>query len=115
MNTKTNRKTGRRSRLLSYLFPSALAVFATSLYAQDSGDAEVIELSPFSVNSQDQDGYLTKSTTAGTRLRTNVKDLGAQIDIFSKDFLEDIGASDLDIVYDLRFLGDCIFGYLVRP
>ncbi|MCG8528219.1 MAG: hypothetical protein MI748_17695 [Opitutales bacterium] len=75
---------------------AALCAFChTFLNAQDDdlGD-DVYELSPFVVDSSDTDGYLTKSTTAGTRLRTDVKDLGAQIDIFSQDFLDDIAASD---------------------
>ncbi len=75
------------SAVLSLLFSPAL------VNGQDD-EEEVFELSPFTVDAGASDGYLTKSTTAGTRLRTNVKDLGAQIDIFSKEFLDDIAASD---------------------
>ena len=78
--------------------PLAALVFAAGVFAQDTADApaddEVIELSPFRVDADDQNGYLTRSTTSGNRLRTDLKDLGAQIDVFSKEFLDDIGATD---------------------
>ncbi len=55
---------------------------------------KVIELSPFVVNSSKDTGYQATATLAGTRLNTPVKDLGASISIYTKDFLDDIGATN---------------------
>ncbi|MDP3069964.1 MAG: TonB-dependent receptor plug domain-containing protein [Opitutaceae bacterium] len=55
---------------------------------------KAIELSPFVVNSTKDTGYQATSTLAGTRLNTPVKDLGASISIYTKDFLNDIGATN---------------------
>ena len=80
---------------VAVLAATAFTLSATAQSSSNAADAEeVIELSPFQVNALDSDGYMTKSTTSGNRLRTDLKDLGAQIDVFSKDFLEDIAASD---------------------
>ena len=53
---------------------------------------EAVVLSPFTVNAERDTGYQATSTLAGTRLNTPVKDLGAAISIYTKDFLDDIGA-----------------------
>ncbi len=85
-------KTGRIALTWAAL---SLLLSSSPVIGQDD-EEEVFELSPFTVDAADQDGYLAKSTTAGTRLRTNVKDLGAQIDVFSEEFLDDIAASSPD-------------------
>ena len=73
---------------------AALSIGPLAIIGWGQDEDETFELSPFTVSADDSDGYMTKSTTAGTRLRTNVKDLGAQIDVFSKEFMDDIAASD---------------------
>jgi hypothetical protein len=54
---------------------------------------EALVLSPFTVQSDRDTGYQATSTLAGTRLNTPLKDLGASLSIYTKDFLEDIGAT----------------------
>ena len=54
---------------------------------------KAVELSPFVVNSSKDTGYQATSTLAGTRLNTSVKDIGSSISIYTKDFLNDIGAT----------------------
>ena len=54
---------------------------------------KIIVLSPFVVNASQDTGYQATSTLAGTRLNTPVKDLGASISIYTKDFINDIGAT----------------------
>src|SRR5688572_6524738 len=56
-----------------------------------SEPAEV--LSPFGVQSSRDTGYQATSTLAGTRINTPVKDLAASISIYTKDFIEDLGAT----------------------
>jgi outer membrane receptor protein involved in Fe transport len=55
--------------------------------------SDTVQLSPFVVNSSKDTGYQAMSTMAGTRLDTPLKDVGASISIYTKDFLEDIGAA----------------------
>ena len=55
---------------------------------------EKIEMSPFVVDSTKDTGYAATSTLAGTRLDTSLKELGASISIYTKTFLEDIGATN---------------------
>ncbi|MDP3070152.1 MAG: TonB-dependent receptor plug domain-containing protein, partial [Opitutaceae bacterium] len=54
---------------------------------------ELIELSPFVVSSNKDTGYQATSTLAGTRLNTPVKELAASISIYTKDLIEDLGAT----------------------
>src|SRR5262245_23249144 len=82
-------------RLAVSLF--ALIAGSVPLSAQSTASAPkepVVELSPFVVNSTRDTGYQASTTMAGTRLDTPVKDLGAAISIYTKDFLEDIGATN---------------------
>lgn len=55
---------------------------------------EVYALSPFIVSSEKDTGYQASSTLAGSRLNTPVKDLGASISIYTKDLMNDIGATN---------------------
>jgi len=78
-----------------------LATSAVSLWGQQAPVAppvagEVVELSPFVVQAADEQGYIVKSTTAGSRVRTDVRDIGAQIDIMSAAFLADMAADRLE-------------------
>jgi outer membrane receptor protein involved in Fe transport len=62
---------------------------------QAAGDEDaVLQLSPFTVNAERDNGYQATQTLAGTRLNTPLKDLGASISIYTKTFLDDIGATD---------------------
>ncbi len=93
-------------RTLLSLPPLAAAtagVWAQQRTAADAPAAETptVELSPFVVNSERDTGYAAATTLAGTRLNTPVKDIGASLSIYTKDFLTDLGvtsASDL-LVY----------------
>ncbi|EDY84166.1 TonB-dependent receptor plug domain protein [Verrucomicrobiia bacterium DG1235] len=66
------------------------------IHAQDSSDEEeeVFELSPFVVDGSDDQGYRATSTLAGTRIRTDLKDVGSSISVYTEEFLKDIGATD---------------------
>ncbi len=69
-----------------------------SVAAASSDDAapkdDVIELSPFVVSATDgADTYQVKDTLAGTRVRTDLHDLGSAISVVSKKFMSDIGAT----------------------
>lgn len=58
--------------------------------------SEVIELSPFTVSAEaSQDGYLAKQTLAATRTKSDLKDVGASIDVLTEAFMNDTGVLDI--------------------
>ncbi len=57
-------------------------------------DDQVTKLSPFEVTAAKDNGYAATDTLAGTRIRTDLKDVGASISVLTKQFLDDIGATD---------------------
>ncbi len=52
-----------------------------------------VELSPFEVSSTRDTGYQATDTLAGTRIRTNLADVGSSIQVITKQFLLDVGAT----------------------
>jgi outer membrane receptor for monomeric catechols len=61
-------------------------------------DDEVVELSPFEVTGDSDVGYQATSTLAGTRLRTDLRDIGSSISIVNEEFLTDTGSTNLEDV-----------------
>ena len=58
--------------------------------------ADAVQLSPFEVRPDEDSGYQAANTTAGSRLNSRLKDTPASISPFTKEFLSDIGATDLE-------------------
>jgi iron complex outermembrane recepter protein len=63
-------------------------------------DKEVIELSPFEVSTSSEVGYLATQTLSGTRLRAELGDVAASIDVLTEEFLRDVGATNLNDALD---------------
>jgi hypothetical protein len=59
-----------------------------------SGDSETVVLNPFEVTTAKDTGYQATETLAGTRIRTNLADVGSAIQVVTKEFLQDVGATD---------------------
>ena len=85
--------------------PVALLLLAGSSRAQaqavrsnddDSPDdtSDTVVLSPFEVTSDRDVGYQAVDTLAGTRIRTNLADVGSAISVVTKEFLQDLGATN---------------------
>jgi hypothetical protein len=56
---------------------------------------EVVRLSPFVVDaSADQGGYKASTTLAGTRVRSDLKDIASSISVVTQQFLQDTGAKN---------------------
>lgn len=68
---------------------------ATPPPAAPAGE-EVIELSPFVTTASSDKGYVATSSLAGSRVNTPLKDIAAQIDVMTPEFLADIAAISLD-------------------
>src|SRR5687768_3840696 len=72
---------------------SASAQAATPQPAEES-----ILLSPFTVEADSEKGYLATQTLSGTRLKTDLKDIGSSMTIFTEQLMDDLGANS---IYDL--------------
>lgn len=55
----------------------------------------VVELSPFTVSTEKDEGYLAGNTTSGSRLNSRLRDTPAVISAFTPEFLSDIAATSL--------------------
>ena len=55
---------------------------------------EVVVLSPFEVSTTQDTGYQATDTLAGTRIRTNLADVASAIQVITKDFMQDINATN---------------------
>jgi outer membrane receptor protein involved in Fe transport len=64
-------------------------------YAQDAED-EVFELSPFTIDASQDEGYYASQTMAGGRLSGSLKDSGAAIQVITKEFMDDLGANGIE-------------------
>ncbi len=71
----------------------AILPFSFAQLASDD-EEEIYELSPFTVDASDDQGYRATSTLAGTRLKTPLRDVGAAISVMTSEFFDDTGATD---------------------
>ncbi len=94
----TNLSHGGRGARVSVALASVLLSFP--LGAQDvppPPDREAaVTLSPFEVSSERDTGYVATNTLAGSRLNTSLFDTPASISVMTKDFLDDIGALNVN-------------------
>ena len=57
---------------------------------------EIIELSPFEVLSSSNEGYMATSSLAGSRLKTDLRDIASPITVVTPQFMRDTGATNLN-------------------
>jgi iron complex outermembrane receptor protein len=57
--------------------------------------AEVVELSPFEVNTSRDVGYVAENTLAGSRLNARLRDTAGSVAVLTKEFLDDLAITDL--------------------
>lgn len=58
-------------------------------------DPDVLTLSPFVVQSSNDEGYQATSTLAGSRIKTDLKDVAASVTVLTPELLDDLGAKDV--------------------
>jgi outer membrane receptor protein involved in Fe transport len=63
-----------------------------------ANEEEVFELNPFEVSTSNDMGYYASSSMAGTRINTSLRDVASSIQVVTEEFMEDIGATDLDSI-----------------
>ena len=66
----------------------------TTIASAEVAADEVVKLSPFVVETDTDKGYQSASTLAGTRLRTELRDVGAAISVVNAQFLADTGSTN---------------------
>ncbi len=113
------------TRLRRLLAGSLLASLAPGLLAQPTAPApatppapastaeqETVVLSEFRVDSTQDFGYLATNSAAGTRLNTPIKQLPMQLEVITRDFIEDIGAVDFKeaLLYSAGVVQDTVQG-----
>ncbi len=86
--------------LRTLLSAAASIATVTGLYAQQAADEaaateeDIVVLSPFEVSAETDRGYVATDSLAGTRIRTELKDIGSAVSVITKDLMNDIGATD---------------------
>ncbi|MEY2881025.1 MAG: hypothetical protein RLZZ15_3405, partial [Verrucomicrobiota bacterium] len=69
----------------------------TTAPTRATGSTEApVELSPFVISSSTEVGWVATETLAGSRLRTDFRDVPNQIETLTKDFMQDLGLTSLD-------------------
>lgn len=91
-------------RIFQIGVPASILALGLALSAQaqtaspERPDDDTIVLSPFVITSETERGYQAKETLAGMRIKTDLKDVGAAIDVLTEQFLDDVGAVDMNQV-----------------
>ena len=75
---------------------ASITAAAPIIHAQDDSEEEIFELSPFTVDASEDSGYVATTTLAGTRLKTNLRDVGAAVSVMTSEMFEDTGATDAE-------------------
>ena len=95
MNKKTLRPLVALLSVLSVgagLVRAQVAPDTSAAPAKKENQDDTIVLSPFIVSAEEDDGYLATATLAGSRVRTDLKDIASSITVITKQFMNDIGA-----------------------
>lgn len=60
---------------------------------------ETLELSPFTVTTTKDQGYYAANTLAGSRMNTNLADIGASISVITRQQMDDTASVDLNDIF----------------
>ncbi len=92
--------TGEARNFLTRLAAALALLAAPGTHAADAAaatekPAEAIRLSPFTVSTDKDTGYMAADTMTGGMLATNLLKTATDVTVLTRDFLDDIGASNL--------------------
>ncbi|HUG10307.1 MAG TPA: TonB-dependent receptor plug domain-containing protein, partial [Opitutaceae bacterium] len=76
----------------------------------DAGSEAPLVLSPFIVSAERDVGYQASNTLAGSRLNSALVDTPAAISVMTKQFLDDIGATDINDALEYSLNGGTDLG-----
>jgi len=101
MKNKPTPRHLRRAALLASLLASGAHLHAQETAAASAptvptadDDAEMVVLSPFEVTATQDGSYTADTTLAGNRLNTELRDVGSAVTVVTKEFLQDVSATD---------------------
>ena len=84
---------------LAWALPASLIAQTTAPASSTdpvkNSEEEVVVLSPFVVSTANDTGYRATNSISGTRLNTPIKDTPMPIEVITRQFLDDTGATDL--------------------
>jgi iron complex outermembrane receptor protein len=63
-------------------------------------DEEAIVLTPFTVDTTKDRGYQAENTLSGSRLNSSLADTPASVSVFTREFLQDVGLTELSELID---------------
>ncbi len=92
---KKNTDESRLVKWLAGITTALMAVTPATTVAQEE-DNDVLLLSPFVVESSEDVGYLANSTLAGTRIKSNLRDIGTSVQIVTQEFIGDTGVTNAE-------------------
>ena len=92
----SNRLPSLASEFVAVVFLVAASHAQTAVPAPKAESQPVVELSPFVISESSETGWIATETLAGSRLRTNFRDVPNQIETLTKDFMDDLGVSNID-------------------
>lgn len=84
----------RKFAAVSALVGASMPLAAQTAPQNPTPDEEIVILSPFEVTGTRDTGYQATETLAGTRIRTNLRDVASAISVLTEEFLKDVGATD---------------------
>ena len=96
-----------KTNIKTWLLAPSFLILTGGLFAQGAPSAtpsvppkteDLVVLSPFVVSSSGDVGYQSTSTLAGTRLKSDLRDIGSSISIINQEFLRDTGSTNLEDV-----------------
>ena len=93
---KTRRRSDPRFAVVLALLFAVKGLAQTDAPAADAKKEDPVEMSPFVVASSQDTGYQAMSTLAGTRLNTDLKDVGAAVSVYTSEFLSDINVTKIE-------------------
>jgi outer membrane receptor protein involved in Fe transport len=102
-NTKQQPLNMKRTHPLAFLtgwlalaLPGASAQSTGTQSVTEQQEDETVVLSPFVVSAEEDEGYSAQYTLAGTRIRTDIKDVGSSITIVTSKFLQDTNSTRVE-------------------
>jgi iron complex outermembrane recepter protein len=75
---------------------SAAPAPSATITNQSATSESAIELSPFVISESSETGWIATETLAGSRLRTNFKDIPNQIESLTRDFMADLAVNSIE-------------------
>ncbi len=103
MNNSNNPRNNLFTRLMRGVGTLLVAGITADAVSQDlSEDGDIYELSPFVVSTEE--GWTATETLAGSRLKTDLKDIAAQVEVMTLDFMDDFGVTSVEeaLIYSIN-------------